>query len=154
MATFSSFKDMFKWNKQLFEDDFNEGKLYTVKHKKDLGNKTEIETNIKVNESSGSSHKLSADHKVKGKVSEFGGVSWEAKMADSGKVEYKQDFNYLDKEVDGLQGVIVHHDCNLNVAKKGMTNKVGVSWSNDQFKTKNTVSELGSVPVFESESSW
>lgn len=40
MATFSSFKDMFKWNKQLFEDDFNEGKLYTVKHKKDLGNKT------------------------------------------------------------------------------------------------------------------
>jgi hypothetical protein len=40
MATFSTFKDMFKWNNQLFEDDFNQGKLYTVKHKKDLGNKT------------------------------------------------------------------------------------------------------------------
>ena len=40
MAKFATFKDMFKWNKQLFEDDFNEGKLYTVKHKKDLGNKT------------------------------------------------------------------------------------------------------------------
>jgi hypothetical protein len=88
---------MFKWNKQLFEDDFNEGKLYTVKHKKDLGNKTEIETNIKVNEPSGTSHKLAADHKVKGKVAEFGGVSWEAKIAESGKVAYKQDFNYLDK---------------------------------------------------------
>jgi len=75
-------------------------------------------------------------------------------MADTGKVEFKQDFNYLDKEVEGLEGVIVHHECNLNVAKKGMANKVGVSWSNDQFKTKNFVSELGAVPVFESENSW
>jgi len=40
MAKFATFKDMFKWNKQLMEDDFNDGKLYTLKHKKDLGNKT------------------------------------------------------------------------------------------------------------------
>jgi len=50
MAKFVKFGDMFKWNKNLMEDDFNEGKLYTVKHKKKLDGGAEIETNVKVDE--------------------------------------------------------------------------------------------------------
>ena len=52
-----------------------------------------------------------------------------------------------------MEGVIVHTDVNLNVAKNGCQPKVGVSWSNDQFITKNMMS-VSAVPVFESEGSW
>ena len=95
MAKFATFKDMFKWNKNLMEDDFNEGQLYTVKHKAKLGSFGDLETNVKVGEAASGSHKLSADHKVSGDVSDMGGVKWEFKGKQDGSVEYKEEFRFL-----------------------------------------------------------
>lgn len=95
MAKFATFKDMFKWNKNLMEDDFNEGQLYTVKHKAKLGSFGDLETNAKVGEADKGSHKLSTDHKASGDVSDFGGVKWEFKGKHDGSVEYKEEFRFL-----------------------------------------------------------
>ena len=48
--------------------------------------------------------------------------------------------------------MIIHHDGTID-GKNGYTPKIGVTWTNDQFKTKQMVSGL-KVPVFESENSW
>lgn len=95
MAKFATFKDMFKWNKNLMEDDFNEGQLYTVKHKAKLGSFGDLETNAKVGEADKGSHKLSTDHKASGDVSDFGGVKWEFKGKHDGSIEYKEEFRFL-----------------------------------------------------------
>jgi len=95
MAKFATFKDMFKWNKNLMEDDFNEGQLYTVKHKAKLGGFGDLETNVKVGEAKSGSHKLSADHKASGDVSDFGGVKFEFKGKQDGSVEYKEELRFL-----------------------------------------------------------
>lgn len=135
MATFTTFKDMFKWNKQLMDDDFNAGKAYTVKHKKDLdGGKSEIETNFKVNEAANGSHKLAADHKIKSKFAEFGGCTFEAKASNEGKIEYKTDWTYLQK-YEGLEKMVFKHDGTVNTAKNTIEPKFGFSWSNDKIKT-------------------
>jgi len=95
MAKFATFKDMFKWNKNLMEDDFNEGQLYTVKHKGTFGSFGDFETNVKVGEPDKGSHKLSTDHKISGDVSDFGGVKWEAKLKHDGSCEYKEELRFL-----------------------------------------------------------
>ena len=88
---------MFKWNKNLMEDGFNEGQLYTVKHKAKLGDFADIETNCKVGQPDDKTgvHKLSADHKVSGSVTDFGGVKFEFKGKQDGSVEYKEEFKCL-----------------------------------------------------------
>lgn len=95
MAKFVAWRDFFKWNKTLMEDEFNSGKAYTVKHKKKLSSGCDLETNAKVDEAKEGSHKLSVDHKVKGSITEFGGVDWEVKAYHDGKVEYKEGIKYL-----------------------------------------------------------
>ena len=48
--------------------------------------------------------------------------------------------------------MIIHHDGTID-GKNGYTPKIGVTWTNDQFKTKQMISGT-KVPVFESENSW
>lgn len=93
MAKFVKFGDMFKWNKNLLEDDYNEGKLYIVKHKKTLSDSASIETNFKVDEMAkgGAAHKLAADHKLTLNTKEFGGVKCEMKGTQEGKMEIKNE---------------------------------------------------------------
>jgi hypothetical protein len=156
MAKFTKFGDMHKFNKTLMEDDFNPGKLYIVKHKKKLDGGAELETNFKVNElkKGESTHALAADHKVKVKMSEFGGVDAECKGTQDGKLEFKSEWKGLGK-VEGLEGVSVHVDAVVNTgAKKDVClPKIGVSFANDQIISKNYISAT-SVPVFESENAW
>ena len=74
------------------DDDFNEGKLYIVKHKKTLNDSASIETNFKVDESkAGAAHKLAADHKLTVNTKEFGGVKCEMKGTQEGKMECKTE---------------------------------------------------------------
>ena len=93
MAKFVKFGDMFKWNKNLLDDDYNEGKLYIVKHKKTLNDSASIETNFKVDEMAkgGAAHKLAADHKLTVNTKEFGGVKCEMKGTQEGKMEVKSE---------------------------------------------------------------
>lgn len=95
MAKFATFKDMFKWNKNLMEDDFNEGQKYVIKHKVKLGQYGDIEGNYKVGEEKSGSHKLAVDGKVSGEVSDFGGVKYEFTRKQDSSIEYKEELKFL-----------------------------------------------------------
>lgn len=98
------------------EDDYNVGKAYTVKHKKNLDGGAEMETNVKLNEAANGSHKLAADHKIKAKYPEWGGCTVEVKADNSGKIDYKTDWTYFQK-YEGLEKLVVKHDGVCNTAK-------------------------------------
>ena len=42
MSKFEDFKDMFSFNREMFEDDYNDGQKYMVKHKKKAGSTVSI----------------------------------------------------------------------------------------------------------------
>ena len=42
MSKFEDFGDLFNWNKELFEDDYNDGQKFVVKHKKKVGSTVSI----------------------------------------------------------------------------------------------------------------
>ena len=42
MSKFEDFGDMFNWNRELFEDDYNDGQKLVVKHKKKVNGAVSI----------------------------------------------------------------------------------------------------------------
>lgn len=86
------------------EDGWFDGQLYRVKHKAKLGNFADIETEIKAGHPEKNVHKLKAEHKVKGDISDFGGVKFEFKGKEDGSVEYKEEFRAL-QSTEGLENV-------------------------------------------------
>ena len=60
----------------------------------------EIETNVKVDQAKGTSHKLAADHKVKYSIEEFGGAKFEVKGDNlKGNIDPKCEFNCLNVSI-------------------------------------------------------
>ena len=48
MAKFCEYRDLFKWNKQLMEDDWNDGQTYVLKTVNKASDKTVSITNTKM----------------------------------------------------------------------------------------------------------
>ena len=59
----------------------------------------------------GSAHKLAADHKIKVKMSEFGGVDAECKGNQEGKLEFKSEWKGL--SVSAKQQLKLKSNCIL-----------------------------------------
>lgn len=92
---FENFDDLFKWNKNLMEDDWNDGQHLVIKAK-NKGPGCEFATSLKVGEAgSDGSHKVSAEEKVKIKMSEWGGNEVECKIKNNGTVSYQWENNSL-----------------------------------------------------------
>jgi hypothetical protein len=72
MSKFEDFNDLFNFNREVMEDDFNDGQLYVVKHKKKVGT-TEFATTVKVADAKDASSKLAVEEKIKAKFKEMGG---------------------------------------------------------------------------------
>ena len=72
MSKFEDFGDLFNFNRELMEDDYNDGQLYVIKHKKKAGT-SEFGTTVKVGEKKDGVSKLALEEKIKAKTKEFGG---------------------------------------------------------------------------------
>jgi len=72
MSKFQDFNDLFDFNRELMDDDYNDGQLYVVKHKKKAGS-VEFATTVKVSDPKSGESKLAVEEKLKCKVKEFGG---------------------------------------------------------------------------------
>lgn len=60
MAKFCEWRDLYKWNKQLMEDDWNDGQQYFVKYTQ-KGSDCEMTTTAKVAEAKSDSHKMALE---------------------------------------------------------------------------------------------
>jgi len=133
MAKFCEYRDIFKWNKQLMEDDWNDGQAYTVKHTL-KGEDTEFVTTAKIGEAKSDAHKVGLEHKMtlKTKGTEMsGGFDSEVKLKNNGEMACKMDFDFL-KSYEGLENVrlLTRGTYNNNV-KAG---QMGFSFLNDKVK--------------------
>ena len=73
MSKFEDFNDLFNFNREVMEDDFNDGQLYVVKHKKKVGS-TEFATTVKVADAKDGNSKLAVEEKIKSKYKGMKGV--------------------------------------------------------------------------------
>ena len=94
MSKFEDFGDLFNFNRELMEDDYNDGQKYMVKWKKKAGT-TEFATTVKVGDAKDGSHKLAVEEKVKAKFTEAGGVQIECKFKNSGDYTYEVESDCL-----------------------------------------------------------
>lgn len=139
MAKFVAYRDFFKWNKQLMEDDYNDGQLYTLK----MTNKTEggVESTMtaKIGEASTDAtkpgHKLAIEEKLKGHNKELGGFSFEGKLKNSGDVEGEMTFNQLNS-IEGLEKLNLVWKQAANTSAGLKKQEFGFSFDNDDVKTK------------------
>jgi hypothetical protein len=60
MSSFEDYGDLFKWNRCLMEDDWNDGQQYVLKIK-NKGPSTEFATTFKAGQAKDGKHKLSAE---------------------------------------------------------------------------------------------
>jgi len=84
MTDFDNFADLFKWNRSLMEDDWNDGQHLVIKDKRKLLEDHEISTTIKVAEAMGNKHNIGAEMKWKATMKEMGGNDLEAKIKNNG----------------------------------------------------------------------
>lgn len=95
MSKFQDFKDLYDFNREVMEDDFNDGQKYVVKWKKKLDQGTEFATTVKVGEAKEGAHKVAVEEKIKTKMSEMGGLQAECKFKNSGEVSYEVESDCL-----------------------------------------------------------
>lgn len=131
MAKFCEYRDLFKWNKQLMEDDWNDGQTYVLKtvHK---GKGTEFTNTAKVGDQKNDAHKVALEHKTKATEKDtLGGFECEVKAKNSGEIGYDCKWDYL-KQFEGFE--------NVRILGKGACNKnqvplaLGFSYLTDTFK--------------------
>ena len=91
---FENFGDLFKWNRCLMEDDWNDGQHLTIKAKNKINN-NEFAHTFKAGEAKNGAHKLSVEEKCKMKFSEFGGNEMELKWKNNGSFSYEYENNGL-----------------------------------------------------------
>lgn len=104
MAKFCEYRDMFKWNKNVMEDDWNDGQAYMVKLATKNG-PAEFTTTAKVAEEKSAAHKLALEWKNKYVDKDaLGGLDFEVKVKNSGEVaaDYKSD---VLKQYEGFENV-------------------------------------------------
>jgi len=94
MSKFEDFGDLFNFNRDLMEDDYNDGNKYVVKWKKKAG-KTEFATTVKVGDAKEGVSKLAVEEKIKAKFTEAGGIQIETKIKNSGDVAYEIESDCL-----------------------------------------------------------
>ena len=94
MSKFEDYADLFKWNRCLMEEDWNDGQQYTLKIK-NKGPNNEFATTFKVAEEKDGKHKLAAEEKIKLKQPEMGGLEWEVKLKNNGTVSWELESNCL-----------------------------------------------------------
>jgi|DEB0MinimDraft_12_1074336.scaffolds.fasta_scaffold06633_6 hypothetical protein len=95
MSEFEDYSDLFKWNRCLMEDDWNDGKQYVLKIKNKGPQGTEFATSFKVGEEKDGKHKLAAEEKLKFKHPECGGMEWEVKLKNDGSCSWELENNSL-----------------------------------------------------------
>lgn len=142
MAKFCEYRDLFKWNKQLMEDDWNDGQAYTVKHTL-KGEDTEFVTTAKVGEAKSDAHKVSLEHKMtmKTKGADITGpFDSEVKLKNNGEMACDMKFDFL-KSYEGLE--------NVRLLAKGTYNSnatpgsFGFSFLNDTVKYDQLMETTG-----------
>lgn len=151
MSKFEDFGDLFDWNRDLMDDDFNDGQAYVVKHKLKIPeSKSEFGTTVKVGHASGGSSKLAVEEKFKTKVDDFGGLEFETKFKSNGDISGEIESNYL-RKYEGFEGVqlVMKNDISKGVHQ----GKFGFEFDNDYFKSKTFVS-TDKAPKLEAESSY
>lgn len=94
MSKFEDFGDLFNFNRDLMEDDYNDGQKYVVKWKKKAGS-TEFATTVKVGDAKEGASKLAVEEKLKLKMKEAGGIQLESKIKNSGDVTYELESDCL-----------------------------------------------------------
>jgi len=141
MAKFTEYRDIFKWNKQLMEDDWNDGQAYVVKHVM-KGDDTEFTTTAKVGEAKGDSHKVSLEHKMKLNQTKDNAYPFdsEIKLKNNGEIHADVKSDFL-KSYEGLEHVrVITKGCyNTNATPWSL----GFSYMNDTVKTDLLVDTSG-----------
>ena len=104
MAKFGAYRDLFKFNKTLMEDDYNDGQAYTLKltNKGDKGFENTL--TAKVGEAKDGAHKLALEEKMKEAFTELGGMNYEGKWKNNGDMEGEAKYGMFAK-VTGLDSV-------------------------------------------------
>ena len=162
MTDFDSWDDLFKWNRSLMEDDWNDGQHLVIKDKRKLLKNHEISTTAKVAEAKDNKHKLALEQKWKGSMEEFGGNDFEAKIKNNGTLTWEMKNNllgvstffsffgstvFLQDNVDGLQGAKVHVKGTIdNGAMKD--HQAGIKFDNDTAKVSALLSVEKSPSLF------
>lgn len=95
MAKFCEYRDLFKWNKQLMEDDWNDGQTYVVKMvNKKAG--AEFTNTAKVADAKSDAHKVALEHKFKVVSKDVAnGLEAEVKVKNSGEIAHETKCDYL-----------------------------------------------------------
>lgn len=94
MAKFVEYRDLFKWNKDLMEEDWNDGQAYVVKHTTKGAGATFTNT-AKAADAKSDSHKVALETKCKYETKEFNGAVFEGKIKNNGEVSIDYKFDYL-----------------------------------------------------------
>jgi hypothetical protein len=86
---------LFDWNRELMDDDYNDGQQFVVKHKKKAGN-CEFGSTVKIGEQKDGKNKLAVEEKIKVKLKDFmGGVQSECKLKNNGDLVYECESDCL-----------------------------------------------------------
>ena len=87
--SFENYNDLFKWNKNLMEDDWNDGQHLVVKAKQ-KGDHHEFANTIKVADAAADgSHKIATEQKLKADVGKY--AEFEVKMKNHNKFSYETE---------------------------------------------------------------
>lgn len=114
MAKFCEYRDLFKWNKQLMEDDWNDGQAYVLKLTQKYGS-DELVSTAKVGEAKSAAHKIALEQKFKNVVKDgaFGSFDGEIKVKNSGEIAVDFKHDYL-KQFEGCNDIRILYKQSLN----------------------------------------
>jgi len=140
MAKFCEYRDLFKWNKQIMEDDWNDGQTYVLKTTSKCGD-AELTNTAKVADQKNDAHKVALEHKTKFVNKEvLNGLETEFKLKNSGEVAYECKSDYL-KQFEGFEnvrllgkGALNKNQIPLTAGVSFMNNSVKFDWYNDLSK--------------------
>lgn len=87
--SFENYNDLFKWNKNLMEDDWNDGQHLVIKAK-GKGDHHDFASTTKIgHEDASGKSKIATEQKLKGDIGKYG--EYEIKMKNFGNLSYETE---------------------------------------------------------------